>query len=924
LSFQSPEWFFLLAVFLFAGWFWPRLRLWRPLRAVLLLILVFLLAGPELRRQDNTLDLWVLLDRSESTEDLVDINLPEWKDLLNRSRPSRRDRLILVDYAADVIEQGHGETAVYTGNRKLTRTNLAIQNVLALAEPKRPARLLVFTDGYSTEPLVEAASKLKARGIPMDYRLTRKETAGDFSIARLETPVRAQTGEPFVLRISVRGSEDLALPLRISRDGRLLAETSVTITEGAGKIEFTDRLSRAGAYRYAAEIVPRSDAHPGNNRAERWIEITGGPRLLLVTKYADDPVAAVLRNQGFTVETVTAPLSLRVGQLAGTRAVIINNVPAFEMPHDFLDALDFFVREQGGGLMMAGGKQSFGAGGYFQSALDPLLPVSMELKTEHRKLAVALAIVMDRSGSMAMGVGGGPAGATTKIDLANAGAAKAIELLGAMDNVCLFAVDSEPYRIIKLTNVAGNKKRLMRAARKVRSQGGGIFVYRGLKAAWDELKKADTGTRHIILFSDAADSEQPGDYRKLLADVTANGGTVSVIGLGGRGDVDAGLLEDIAKRGNGRIFFSPRPVEIPKPFAQETVAVARSAFLKEPVRVKATGQWSELSPNPFEWLPQVDAYNLSYPRRDATTSLVAQDEYLGPLVAHARRGIGRSLAVSFPLGGEFSEAVRSWPRYGDFVQTLGRWLMGFELPPGLGLRHRLEGARLTVDLLYDPAEWTRRFAAEPPRVKLLEGTGGGRPYEVSWKRIAPGHFSLTRELEEGAVIRGAVQAGPHALAFGPVAAGSSAEWSFDPERLAELREVSRLSGGRELLDLSKAWLRPPKIQATGLRLPLLTAALVVMLVEALVTRTGWRPPVLVPTRRPRRRTATPEPAPPTAPERSTAAAESAPAPGPEPPPPAAGAAQPSQAKPARKPQTPAPDDDASHRQSRFDRAKRRR
>ena len=57
--------------------------------------------------------------------------------------------------------------------------------------------------------------------------------------------------------------------------------------------------------------------------------------------------------------------------------------------------MDFYVREQGGSLLMAGGKKSFAAGGYFESAIDPLLPVSMEMKQEHRKLMVAMAIVME-------------------------------------------------------------------------------------------------------------------------------------------------------------------------------------------------------------------------------------------------------------------------------------------------------------------------------------------------------------------------------------------------------------------------------------------------------------------------------------------------------------------------------------------------
>lgn len=916
MTFDAPEWFILLAAFLLAGWFWPRLQLWRPLRALSLLLLTLLLVDPRIQRQENNLDLWVLLDRSASTESLVDEGLPEWNELLRRSKPSRRDQLLFIDYAAEVLERGTGDAAVYTGGRQLTRTNLALQNVLALADADRPARLLLFTDGYATEPLVEAAAKLKTRGIPLDYRIVREQDTGDFRVAHFHAPSRSQVGEPFVLTVAVRGHQDIDIPIRILRDDRSIAdETTVSIIDGVGKIEFTDRIPVAGSYKYTAEIIPPDDAHLGNNRTDCWVEITGGPRILLVTKYSDDPVAASLRSQGFTVETVTNSLELRVGQLSGARAVILNNVPAFEIPGEFLEGLDFFVREQGGGLMMAGGKQSFGSGGYFRSAVDPLLPVSMELKTEHRKLAVAMGIVMDRSGSMSISV---PSGGkhVSKMDLANTGAAGAIELLGQQDQICVFAVDSEPHEIIGLTQIGNNKDSWMKRVRSVKSTGGGIYVYRGLKAAWDELKPANIGTRHIILFSDAADSEQPGNYKDLLREITNEGGTVSVIGLGTPADQDAALLEDIATLGGGRIFFTNRPLDLPRLFAQETVTVARSAFVKDPVTTQATGHWSEISPRPFEFLGEVDGYNLSYAREDATTSLAAQDEYLGPLVVHARRGIGRTVAVSFPLGGEHSEKVRAWPQYGDFLQTLGRWLMGFELPPGLGMKHRIEGTRLTVDLFYDSAEWADRFAEQPPRIKLLEDNGDGEPYEVFWKRIAPGHFSMSRELEEGTVLRGAVQAGPHGIPFGPLVVGSSTEWAFDPDRLAELREVSRLSGGRELLDLTQAWVRPSAIRTSDLRVPLVILSLLLMLLDALVTRMGWRLPIITRPARPRRpssRAARP------AKSRAPRAATS-PHPAPATPEPSEPSAEPTQPRPVSRPDS----ESSSSRSSRFDRAKRRR
>ncbi|NJM37195.1 MAG: VWA domain-containing protein [Akkermansiaceae bacterium] len=848
MTFTSPEYFLLIPALALVGWFWRGLKLHSPLRAIVLLLGVIALTDPVIRHQQNSLDLYVLLDRSDSTEDLIDKGLPEWQRLLEKSKPSRRDNLRLFNYAAEIAEVG-ADGSTFTGSRKLTKTSLALQSIAAQVDEKRPSRVLLFTDGYSTEPLHEAAAQLESRGIPLDYRLIREESANDSRISRIGFPERVQVGEPFLISITVKGTGNLTFPLILRRNGQTLTESPVTLVNGVATVEFTDRISRSGGYDYQAEIRPENDAHLGNNKSNKWIEITGGPRIVLATRYQDDPVAKALSALDFTVETVSDLSQLKPGLLSGARAVILNNIPAHEVPTDFMKSLDFFVREQGGGLLMAGGERSFGSGGYFQSPIDSLLPVSMELKSEHRKLSVALAIVMDRSGSMSVGVAGGK----TKMDLANSGAANAIDLLGPMDQVAVFAVDSEATTTIPLTRIENKKAELSARTRKIVSSGGGIFVYNGLKAAWDELKKSPAGTRHVILFSDAQDTEEPGDYKNLIKEMTDNGATISVIGLGTNKDIDSALLEDIAKLGKGRIFFSEQPMDIPKIFAQETVTIARSAFIKDPVGAQATGRWSEISPKPLDWFQQVDGYNLSYAREDATVSLVSKDEYVAPLVAHARRGLGRSAAVSFPLGGEFSETARNWPGYGDFLQTMGRFLMGDDTPPGIALRHRLEGTRLTLDLLYDTETWSKKLATLPPKVRLRDDTGGATT-DLPWRRIAPGHFSLTRDLDEGSIVRGAVQVGENALPFGPLSVGSSVEWAFESERLADLRTVSLQTKGRELLDISTAWLRPPFVAETSLRLPLGIALVLLILAEALLTRTEWKlPQFALPRRAPKQR-----------------------------------------------------------------------
>ncbi|MBN8421360.1 MAG: VWA domain-containing protein [Verrucomicrobia bacterium] len=839
--FRHPEWFALLPVLLLTGWLLPRLSLWRPVRLLLLVLITVTLAQPQWRRLADGVDLWVLLDSSTSAEQPMAKGMQEWEKLLEKSRGSQ-DRIFYLNYAAEVMKRGAEGAEMYARNQTQTRTAQAVNQALAFAQREgrgRPARILAITDGYSTEPLTGLASKLTQQGVELDYRLARESETTDYRVSAMRLPARAQLGEPFLIEVELRGTSDGKVPLTLLRNGRELKTSEVAVKLGSGMIRFTDRLPAAGVAHYEAIIQPAKDAHAGNNRHEAMIEIAGGPRVLLLTKYTNDPVAETLQRQGFTVETVTELRSLRPGQLAGVKCVIFNNVPAFELPSEFLPAMDFYVREQGGSILMAGGKQSFAAGGYFESPLDPLLPVSLEMKQEHRKLMVAMAIVMDRSGSMGMTVQNG----FTKMQLADEGAANAIRFLGPQDLLAVYAVDSEAHEMVPLQQVGPNREKMESAVRRIESTGGGIFVYNGLKAAWDQLKNAPAGQRHIILFSDAADSEQPGDYQILIEDIIKNGGTVSVIALGTRRDVDAWILDDIAKRGKGRIFYTDKAEELPSIFSQETVAVARSAFITEPVPTKAAGGWFEISSQAFEWPKEVDGFNLSYLRNWASQALITQDEYAAPLVAFGPRGTGRTAAVSFPLGGEHSQRVRDWPKYGDFLQTQVRWLMGETVPPGIGVRHRIDGNTLTLDLLYDE-EWEPKLRAKAPRVVLAHGLRAEGSHELAWERVAPGHFQTSTELPEGEMVRGAVQVGGQAISFGPTIVGTSTEWAFDEARVEELRRVSQTSGGRELLEMSQAWRSPTIPRFTDLGLYLIIATLLLLLFEAFVTRTGWKLPRL--------------------------------------------------------------------------------
>ena len=852
----APEWLIFVPILIVVGWHWKHLALWRPLRAMILAGIVLLLTRPEWQAVTKGLDVWVLVDRSASAEDLLQPRLPEWEGILESSR-QKEDRLFVTDFADSVVVRGMSDRELFDGNAQHTRLSLGIHHALSHMAADRASRILVLSDGFSTEPLSDLSERLLDQQVPLDFRLVADAEVGDVQVQRIAMPSRVQTAEPFFVEAALRGNLDQNVSYSINRNGARIGTGTARVEAGRGTIRFTDRLSQPGGHRYEVVIQPAPDAHPGNNIAENWIEVMGGPRVLLVSGYRSDPVADVLRAQGFDVILVEDVARLHTGDLSGVRAVMFNNVPAYAVSNPFLKALDFFVRTQGGGFLMAGGRFSFGSGGYFESAVDGLLPVSMDLREDHKKLAVAMAIVMDRSGSMGAGVAGGPVGAT-KMDLANEGAARAIELLGLRDMIAVFAVDSAAHEVVPLTSVGGVRNELMQTVRRIQSGGGGIFVYTGLKAAWDQLKSAEVGQRHIILFSDAADSEEPGAYKALIDRMTKAGTTVSVIGLGSDTDSDAELLRDIAARGNGRIFFNADPSGLPTLFAQEAVTVARSAFIEDPVSVGDAGGWLEIAARPMDWLDTVDGYNLSYLRPEATAAAVSVDEYAAPLIAYWQRGIGRVGVVSFPLAGEFSSRVRGWDHYGDMMQTLVRWLMGEDVPPGVGLQHRIDGTSLILDLLYDD-RWEETVGRQPPRIFLTEDADDSVKEQV-WERLEPGHYRATIPIEARTTARGAVQIGNAVLPFGPVTAGVNAEWSFDPERVEELRQLSRISGGEERLDLTKIWEAPRRSGFIDARPWMVVALLILVLAEALISRMGWSLPVFRPAPlrgRTRHRAATP-------------------------------------------------------------------
>lgn len=833
-----------LAVFLWRfGWIGKATAF---VRAEIALLLVLALAGPLYNLGGKGIDVIVVADRSRSISQQAQKNIAELIHNLDRNR-SRGDRVGLVTFgASSQIERIPSETAMFDNYSKPVNIdgsdlNSALQSAINLVDENRPARILILSDGEANglNPST-AARRAREAKIPIDFRLFDRIRVGDIAVESLNLPEEISPREPFQFSVYIQANRAAQGQLVIKREGQVISTSTQNFSLGRNRLLFRDLVDRPGFFIYEAELILDDDPVQENNRGEAGLRVHAGPRLLVLNSDGQEGnLVRTLKAGRIDVDVFQAD-SFVISQdsLDPYRAVIIENLPARIFGRLAMEQLAQYVEDLGGGLMLTGGERSFGVGGYFNSPLDDILPVSMEIREEHRKNRLAIAIALDRSGSMTAPVSGGK----TKMDLANLGTAECVRLLSPGDSVAIIAVDSSPHTIQSLIPV-DDAEMIAGKALGIQSMGGGIYVYEALVAAGNELMSAEQTTKHIILFSDAADSEEPGDYKKLLSQYDKAGITVSVIGLGTTSDPDAKLLEDIAKLGNGNIMFTQDASELPRLFTEDTMSVARSSFVeKDPetqpegiagqqlVDSRLIGDWGGAG------FPKVDGYNLSYLKPEATMGVVSQDEYQAPWSAFWYRGLGRVAALTVEIDGQFSGDLATWEGYSDFVITHARWLLGNESADDLFIDIQREGQDAVATIELNPNRPNRGGVEIPEIIVVPPGTERQKTTRPEFVWIGPDTLQARFRLDQMGTYRTIVKTSEKEFQRGPaLSLPYSPEFAPRiglPSGKEMLSEIALLTGGEQRTDVLEVFMNSPRSpKKVSLVPPLLTIVLLLLIIE---------------------------------------------------------------------------------------------
>ncbi len=848
MSWEHPE--FLLLLLPAAALFWrlpPGDRRQRWWRGAVWLLLILALTQPGRPLADRPGRLFVLADRSASLPPEAAERQLEVVSQLEASRPPDAPGVELIAFAAgNTVEKLPEEPAPTRFRQPLPsdRSELAraLETVLQSLPGDVPGRILILSDGLwtGTHPYARFA-EAAARGIPIDYRLLRRTTTGDWAFTDVTHPWEAAPGEEYALQLELTAPEAGDAELVVYRGTELWRRGRVALRRGTNRLEFRDRAATPGVLSYRVQLLPPgTDPIPENNQLVFPIRIRGRRPVLLCTRNPDSGLARLLRQAQVPVEVRghDGEVDFSLGVLSGYAAVILENFPAARIGQTGMRNLAALVNSGSLGLLLTGGRNSFGLGGYYRSPLEPVLPVTMELRNEHRKSNVALAIALDRSGSMSQPVGGN----RTKMDMANLATAEAIAMLGPRDQAAVIAVDSSAHRILPLMpapEAQAQEDRVLAIA----ARGGGIFIYNALEAAVRELLSATAATRHLLLFADASDSEQPGAYRELLAHCRKNGITLSVIGLGSEHDSDAELLADLARRGGGQLYFSNTPDELPQLFLQETITITRTGFIEAKTGVELNAAARVLRPEGFQPTTfELDGYNPTFARPEATVAATTADEEPSPVIAFMASGNGRSGVFT----GELTASFAQYPEHGALLLALLQYLtpQDQELPPGCLVEPRLERGIFQLRLYLDP-ERERDPFDRTPELLTLEPDALGTPqlHRRPLTYLDPDTLYLELPLTGTAPVATALDfGGPAPCPLPPVQLPDAPEFRpLPPAQNGDtLPELAALTGGRERLELSGIWHDLGRERRTQKLTPLLlTAALLLFLLGIADRRLDW-------------------------------------------------------------------------------------
>jgi hypothetical protein len=438
-----------------------------------------------------------------------------------------------------------------------------------------------------------------------------------------------------------------------------------------------------------------------------------------------------------------------------------------------MQAIEAYVRELGGGFILSGGENIFGAdGGYSATPVETVLPVTFHATKPHE--SVAMIVVLDKSGSM-----GG-----TELGFAKEAAKAPLRTLRDVDAFGVVAFDSSFYWAAPF-QTAANRDEMIRTISTI-AAGGETNAFPALQAAYQALATDTSEVKHVILMSDG--HTVPGDFERLVTDMSRARITVSTVALGGGSDNV--LLGKIADWGKGRRYYLTDASRVPEVFTDETERATGTTLREQPFAPIVKKDVRAFKGVDFSAAPLLRGY-VATRAKDASEVLL-ESARGDPILARWQYGLGRTAAFTSDVKDRWAADWLRWNGYAKFWSQIVRDTMRSRDDSDFHLRVTREGhrARISVDAIGPDGRY--RNGLKP----MLRVVGPDQPAsDVALDQVGPGTYGATFTLTRN---------GPYTFQVVGEGTGLSQrveysypdEYHFYPVNTALLQTMSAETNGR--------------------------------------------------------------------------------------------------------------------------------
>lgn len=785
MTFDHARWLYLLLL-LPALWWWMRRapgssRVCLALKCAVFAAVVIALADPWAAMRVEKLAVTVLMDTSASmpSESLVR-GEAMLRDLV-RKGPGAELRLITfaehprvrpVPRQADrvIIPQG-----VDPNEGMATDLESALGLALSTFPVQGARRILLISDGNETQgnALTEAL-RARERGVAI-FTVPSGGTAPlAVQVESIAAPQEVFSGERFVLALQLQSGRALPVRIWVTLQGRELGSTNANLRAGNNLVELEARIPDSG--------VNLMEVHISSGGVEQVLFSQAvsvrRPRVLYILggKEPSTPLLDTLKRAQVDVErspdfpTDAAPRNWD--------AVLLDNYPDHPLSPEEDLAIERYVYS-GGGLIFIAGDRNANLPEDPQTPYQKMLPVRAQPPPEK---PAAVVLVLDKSGSMS-----GP-----KIEMARLAARASIVTLRPVDKIGVISFDETFNWVIPMgpaSDIRGKANLINQII-----ANGGTKIYQAVEAGYETIVKEQASRRHIILLTDGIST--PGtqeDFPELEKNALAKRVTISTIGVGDY--VNRELLDELARKTNGRSHFVENPDTIPQIINGEVRSIEDQAIQERPVRATRVRPVEFIDGIDFTKAPRLQGF-VQAQAKDGTETILRVDRDK-PLLVRWHYGLGRVIAYMTDARSRWSAPWVRWDSFGTLWPQMVRDVAHRDRTVRAGVHpgnqegeevvyYDVLGANDNQDAedlsLPGPPSIVVEVPGEPSRALRLEETMPGH-YEAripgnqrGLYRIVSGNSELV--LPEAGFYREAEEMKPQAV------------------NLALLSEISRVTGGR--------------------------------------------------------------------------------------------------------------------------------